>query len=112
MRIIHKFLNVYVFDYTAIAVTGLIGFTTPVRWLLLLVSHPVFYGDLVYKLRRVKDTPNFILSGSIIVKRLRRRQYNPGIIERTIGIVLGPSTALYEPFLKHCTLTNKAVGTI
>ena len=23
-------------------------------------SHPVFYGDLVYKLRRVKDTPNSI----------------------------------------------------
>ena len=76
------------------------------------ISHPVFYGDLVYKLRRVKDTPNFILSGSKIVKRLRRRQYDPVIIERTIGLVLGPSTALYEPFLKHCTLTNKAVGTI
>ena len=42
----------------------------------------------------------------------RRRQYDPVIIERTIGLVLGPSTALYEPFLKHCTLTNKAVGTI
>ena len=34
------------------------------------------------------------------------------IIERTIGLVLGPCTALYKPFLKHCTLTNKAVGTI
>ena len=76
------------------------------------ISHPVFYGDLVYKLRRVKDTPNFFSSGSKIVKRLRRRQYDPVIIERTIGLVLGPSTALYEPFLKHCTLTNKAVGTI
>ena len=61
------------------------------------ISHPVFYGDLVYKLRRVKDTPNFISSGSKIVKRLRRRQYDPVIIERTIGLVLGPSTALYEP---------------
>ena len=76
------------------------------------ISHPVFYGDLVYKLRRVKDTPNFISSGSKIVKRLRRRQYDPVIIERTIGLMLGPSTDLYEPFLKHCTLTNKAVGTI
>ena len=76
------------------------------------ISHPVFYGDLVYKLRRVKDTPNFISSGSKIVKRLRRRQYDPVIIERTIGLLLGPSTALYEPFLKHCSLTNKAVGTI
>ena len=76
------------------------------------ISHPVFYGDLVYKLRRVKDTPNFISSGSKIVKRLRRRQYDPVIIERTIGLVLGPCTSLYRPFLKHCTLTNKAVGTI
>ena len=63
-----------------------------------------------YKLRRVKVTPHFISSGSKIVKRLRRRQYDPSIIERNIGLVLGPSTALYRPFLKHCT--NKAVGTI
>ena len=76
------------------------------------ISHPVFYGDLVYKLRRVKDTPNFISSGSKIVKRLRRRQYDPLIIETTIGLVLGHCTALCRLFLKHCTLTNKAVGTI
>ena len=76
------------------------------------ISHPVFYGDLVYKLRRVKDTPNFISSGSKIVKRLRRRQCDPLLIERTIGFVLGRYTALYRPFLKHCNLTNKTVGTI
>ena len=76
------------------------------------ISHPVFYGDLVYKLRRVKDTPNFISSGSKIVKRLRRRQCDPLIIETTIGLVLGPCTDLCRLFLKHCTLTNKAVGTI
>ena len=67
---------------------------------------------VVYKLRRVKGTPKFISSGSKIIQRLRRRQYDPLIIERTIGLVLGPSTTLYGPFLKHCTLTNKAVGTI
>ena len=43
---------------------------------------------------------------------LRRRQYDPEIIEKTIGLVLGPFTALYRSFLKRCTLTNKAVGTI
>ena len=76
------------------------------------ITHPVFYGDLVYKLRRVKSESNFISSGSKIVKRLRRRQYDPETIERTIGLVLGPFTALYRSFLKRCTLTNKAVGTI
>ena len=76
------------------------------------IYRPVFYGYLVYKLRRIKDTPNFFSSGTKIVKRLRRRQYEPVIIERTIELVLGPSTALYGPFLKHCTLNNKAVETI
>ena len=71
------------------------------------ISHAVFYEDLVYKLRRVKDTQNFISSGSKIVKRLRRRQYDPLIIERIICLVLGPCTALYRLFLKHCTLTRR-----
>ena len=76
------------------------------------ISNTPRYFSFAYKLRRVKDTPNFISSGSKIVKRLRRRQYDPLIIERTKGLVLGPCTALYRLFLKHCTLTNKAVGTI
>ena len=76
------------------------------------ITHPVVYGDLVYKLRRVKGEANFISSGSKIVKRLRRRHYDPVIIERTIGLVLGPFTALYRSFLKRWTLTNKAVRTI
>ena len=76
------------------------------------ISHPVFCCDLVYKLRRVKDTPNFISSGSKTFKRFRRQKYDPLIIEKTIDLVLVPCTALYRLFLKHCTLTNKAVGTI
>ena len=76
------------------------------------ISHPIFYGDLVYKLRRVRCEANFVSLGSKIVKRLRRRKYDQLIIERTIGLVLGPSTALYRSFLKHYTLTNKALGTI
>ena len=49
---------------------------------------------------------------SKIVKRLRCRQYDPAIIEKTIRLVLGHFTTLYRSFLKRCTLTNKAVGTI
>ena len=75
------------------------------------ITHPVFYDDLVYKLRRLKSETKFISSGTKIVKRLRR-QCGPVIIGRTIGLVLGPFTALYRPFLKRCTLTNEAVGTI
>ena len=76
------------------------------------ISHPVFYGDLVYKVRRVKCEANFVSSGSKIVNRLRRRHVDPVIIERRIGLVLGPSTTLYRSFPKRCTPIHKAVGTI
>ena len=69
--------------------------------------HLVFYGDLVYKLRTVKGEANFILSGSKIVKRLQRRQYDPAIIERTICLMLGHFTALYRSFLQRSTLTKR-----
>ena len=37
------------------------------------ITHPVLYGYLVYKLRRVNGETNFISLGLKIVKRLRRR---------------------------------------
>ena len=37
------------------------------------ITHPVFYGDLVYKLRRVKSESIFILSGSKIVNSITQR---------------------------------------
>ena len=51
------------------------------------ISHPFFNGDLVYKLRRVRGLTKFIASGTNIVKRLRRQQYDSGIIEKTIGLM-------------------------
>ena len=60
----------------------------------------------------MRTNKNFVSSGSRIVKRLRRRKYDPLIIKSAIGFVLGPSTALYKSFLNHSTLTNKALGTI
>ena len=40
-------------------------------------------STVIFKPRRVKGEATFISSGSKIVKRLRRRQYDPAIIERT-----------------------------
>ena len=75
------------------------------------ISHPVFYGVLVYKLRIVKDALNFVSSGSKIVKRLRRRHWSIDHREDYRSCAwpfYNPDT----PFLKHCTMTNKAVGTM
>ena len=71
-------------------------------------AHLYFFGDLIYKPRRVKGTANFLSMGSTIIRE--NNGFDPVIIERTISVVLYPSTTIYRPFLKHCTLTNKAVG--
>ena len=55
---------------------------------------------------------NFFSSGSTINAFDVESITQNDIIERTIGIVLGPSTALYRSLLERCTMTNKALGTI
>ena len=86
------------------------------------ISHAAFYGDLVYKLRKIKgkrEVPRDVRNSNVrkqdkfrrdwsrhyakqissrrallkIVMRLRRREYDPVIIEMTIGRVPVPSTA-------------------
>ena len=54
------------------------------------ISHLVFYGYLVYKLRRIKDAATSISADSKKRIALKRRQYDQVITERTIGVVLGP----------------------
>ena len=67
------------------------------------ISHLVFYGDHVYNVRRVKCEANCVSSGSKILKRIRRRKYDPVITARIIDLMLSPSTALYRSYRKHCT---------
>ena len=75
------------------------------------ISHPVVYSDLVYKLRRVRGTNNFIFSGTKLLKRIWRRQYDQGIIEKTIGLGLGLTIAICSIPLSISLWNNKAVGT-
>ena len=76
------------------------------------ITHPVFYGDLVYKLRRVKGRSEFHLVGLENNETPSTSSVWHSDHWRTIGLVLSPFTALYRLFLKRCTLTNKAVGNI
>ena len=75
------------------------------------MSHHVFYGDLVYKLRLSKEK-RFHLVGFENSQTPSSTTVWPLIIKRTIGLVLGPYTASYRPFIKHCNLNKKAFGTL
>ena len=52
------------------------------------MSFQQYVSKGITQLRRVKGAANFISSRPTLVKRLRRRQYDPSIIESTKGIVL------------------------
>ena len=58
------------------------------------ISNPVFYSDLVYKIKRANGAANFVLSSSKTIKRIRSQKYDPVIIESTKGLVL----ALLPPY--------------
>ena len=76
------------------------------------ISQPNFYGDIVYKIRRIKDSNNIYESIFRIFTRHKKRGYDPHLIERSIRMVYGPSTAVHRRLFPDCTLTDKAEGTI
>ena len=48
--------------------------------------------------------------GTKLVKRLRYRQYNSWIIEKTMGLTLGPSAALCEIFVSIALWLTRRLG--
>ena len=51
------------------------------------ISNPEFYGDLVYRLKKIIGNPNF----SDLFKRFGRKGYNLDIMRQTACLVLTQS---------------------
>ena len=56
------------------------------------ISEPIFYGDLVYKFKRIVGKPNFSDQLKKIVKRYIRVGYNLDIMRQSACLVLNPIT--------------------
>ena len=56
------------------------------------ISEPMFYGDLVYKFKRIVGKPNFSDQFKKIVKRYIRVGYNLDIMRQSACLVLNPIT--------------------
>ena len=56
------------------------------------ISEPIFYGDLVYKFKRIVGKPNFSDQFKKIVKRYIRVGYNLDIMRQSACLVLNPIT--------------------
>ena len=72
------------------------------------ISEPIFYGDLVYKFKRLVGNPNFSDQFKKIVKRYIRVGYNLGIMRQSACLVLNPITVYSYGFLFNCTTVGQA----
>ena len=72
------------------------------------ISEPIFYGDLVYKFKRIVGKPNLSDRFKKIVKRYINVGYNLDIMRQPACIVLNPITAYSYGFLLNCTMVGQA----
>ena len=72
------------------------------------ISHPEFYGDVVYKLRKIIGHDHFQTLFPKRIKHFRKKGYDPTILQRTACLVVDPFTVGNHAFLFNCALTGNA----
>ena len=72
------------------------------------ISEPIFYGDLVYKFKRIVGKPNFSDQLKKIVKCYIRVGYNLNIMRQSACLVLNPITVYSYGFLFNCMMVGQA----
>jgi hypothetical protein len=75
------------------------------------ISHPEFYGDVIYKLRKIIGNDTFSNRFCILIKKYIGRGYDPLILQRTACLVVDPSTVNIHASLFSCTLIRADSGT-
>ena len=76
------------------------------------ISEPIFYGDLVYKFKRIVGKPNFGDQFKKIVNRYIRLGYNLDVMRQSACLVLNPITVYNYGFLFNCTTVVQASDTM
>ena len=67
------------------------------------LSEPNFYGDLVYKLKKIVGSNNFSAQFIKIISHYIRIGYNINVLQQTACLVVNPITVGNFAFLFNCT---------
>ena len=67
------------------------------------ISDPEFFGDLVYKLKKIVGSNNFSAQFIKIISHYKKIGYNIYILQQTICLVFIPITVANFAFLFNCT---------
>ena len=72
------------------------------------LSEPEFYGDLVYKLKKLKGITDFSLQFGKIISRYRRIGYNLNVMRQSACLVFNPITVDNYAAFFNCTPVGRA----
>ena len=67
------------------------------------LSEPEFYGDLVYKLKKIVGSNNFSTQFIKIISHHKKIGYNINILQQTASLVVNPIMVDNFAFLFNCT---------
>ena len=67
------------------------------------LSEPDFYGDLVYKLKKIVGSNNFSAQLIKIISHYKMIGYNINVLQQTACLVVNPITVGNFAFLFNCT---------
>ena len=71
------------------------------------LSEPDFYGDLVYKLKKIVGSNNFSAQFIKIISHYEKMGYNINVLQQTACLVNNPITVGNFTFLFNCTLVGR-----
>ena len=72
------------------------------------ISEPEFYGDLVYRIRKIMGKSNFSEQFRKLINRYKRIGYNPYVMRKTACLVINPTSADRYASLFNCTTAGRA----
>ena len=72
------------------------------------LSEPVFYGDLVYKFRKIIGKNHFSYHFINIIVRYKKFGYNIYVLRQTACLVVNPIKANSFAYLFYCTTVGRA----
>ena len=67
------------------------------------LSEPDFYGDLVYKLKKIVGSNNFSVQFVKIISHHKKMGYNINVLQQTACLVVNPIMVGNFAFLFNCT---------
>ena len=76
------------------------------------ISEPEFYGDLVYRIRKLVEKSNFAEQFRKLISRYKRIGYNPHIMRQTACLVVNTITVDSYALLFNCTTVLRASDSI